>query len=46
MGNAYIVRNMTVLAVFVALVMGGVWYLTSGGPTTGGPIEAKARSAP
>lgn len=46
MENAYIIRNVTVLVVFVALVMGSVWYLTTGGAATGSAIEAKAQSTP
>ncbi len=46
MENTYIIRNLTVLGLLVALVMGSVWYLTSGPSETGGTIEAKAQPTP
>ena len=46
MENSYVVRNVTVLVVFIALVLGSAWYLTIGGAGGTGASEAKAQSTP
>ena len=45
MENSYVIRNVVVLVVFTALVLGGVWYLTGGDPSPAATVEAKARPA-